>query len=716
MITKRSEVLCMQYTLKSPRYQFAFETDGHTARIAGGHMGGIPAAPSPLFTATLKNTADNRKLHIDTLSHWEEIQIHAFEQSLAFYFHIPSEIEGLTVMVKAAGDQDGITWQTDVSNANPAWSVMEITYPTPLLAAEECDLFLPLTSGLVLKNAGQRCYQETSFYPFHQACMQYFALYNARGGVYIGIEDGRAAVKRFDIRVQDGMASIQASFFGINGGKPGNSFSLFGAARWQAFAGDWYDATMLYAKFVHAQANWLPPIGEQGRLDTPAHFQNVPFWVCDYIPNSASQGDNRPMNLSAGSDKTDPGYWYQAVIDLQEALGVPIAYHVYNWHEIPFNIEYPHFLPAKTAFAEGVKKLREHDVYILPYINAVSWEMHDEEGGHAVTFRNTGCHGAVLDENGEYQVEDYPQKTRRTGKTAKLAPMCPTWNEWGNLMEALVREMERTLDIDGVYFDQISATPSYPCYNPEHTHLPGGGDYWVEGYTRMMDKIRMHKPADSFYFSECNAEPYLKSFDGFLTWMWVRDGEVPAFSAIYAGYTQMLGRCTIGRKKEDFDFFKYCTANSLLYGQQIGWCKADVLFDTDRLSYLKQLVQLRYQYTSLFRSARMLRPPVVTCDAKPVVTSPALWFKDDLVMEQVLAGAWQARSGERLVIFLVNNAERPSAFSLAFPAAEYALERYRLSEDCVLEGDTGRLSGTLQPLECRVWEWREKDEPLCSTP
>ena len=27
------------------------------------------------------------------------------------------------------------------------------------------------------------------------------------------------------------------------------------------------------------------------------------------------------MNLSAGSDKTDPGYWYQAVIDLQEALG-----------------------------------------------------------------------------------------------------------------------------------------------------------------------------------------------------------------------------------------------------------------------------------------------------------------------------------------------------------------------------------------------------------
>ena len=74
----------MQYTLKSPRYQFAFETDGHTARIAGGHMGGIPAAPSPLFTATLKNTADNRKLHIDTLSHWEESRSTLLSKALRF--------------------------------------------------------------------------------------------------------------------------------------------------------------------------------------------------------------------------------------------------------------------------------------------------------------------------------------------------------------------------------------------------------------------------------------------------------------------------------------------------------------------------------------------------------------------------------------------------------------------------------------------------------
>lgn len=345
----------MQYTLKSPRYQFAFETDGHTARIAGGHMGGIPAAPSPLFTATLKNTADNRKLHIDTLSHWEEIQIHAFEQSLAFYFHIPSEIEGLTVMVKAAGDQDGITWQTDVSNANPAWSVMEITYPTPLLAAEECDLFLPLTSGLVLKNAGQRCYQETSFYPFHQACMQYFALYNARGGVYIGIEDGRAAVKRFDMRVQDGMASIQASFFGINGGKPGNSFSLFGAARWQAFAGDWYDATMLYAKFVHAQANWLPPIGEQGRLDTPAHFQNVPFWVCDYIPNSASQGDNRPMNLSAEAIKPTQDTGTRRSSTCKKRWGFPSRTTCTTGTRFLSTSNIPIFCPPKRRLPKGSK-------------------------------------------------------------------------------------------------------------------------------------------------------------------------------------------------------------------------------------------------------------------------------------------------------------------------------------------------------------------------
>ncbi len=47
---------------------------------------------------------------------------------------------------------------------------------------------------------------------------------------------------------------------------------------------------------------------------------------------------------------------------------------------------------------------------------------------------------------------------------------------------------------------------------------------------------------DRMLTTECNAEPFLKWFDGYLTWHWQYDGQVPAFPAIYGGAIQMFGR------------------------------------------------------------------------------------------------------------------------------------------------------------------------------
>ena len=168
--------------------------------------------------------------------------------------------------------------------------------------------------------------------------MQYYAVYSESGGIYLGVEDGRAAIKRFASSAGEGSFSLNCDFFAVNSGGAANSFELYGEARWQPFVGDWYDASMIYANFVRESAEWLP---ELGRPDTPERFRNNPFWICDYIPNSPYQRDNKPMSLSAGSDIYEADYWYSAPIRLQKELGVPIAYHVYNWHQIPFNIEYP---------------------------------------------------------------------------------------------------------------------------------------------------------------------------------------------------------------------------------------------------------------------------------------------------------------------------------------------------------------------------------------
>lgn len=698
-----------EYHISGNQYQTTIKWNDKTAWIADGYFGDIALEEGSLFRACIKDVKSGEKKTITSESIWKSVRVKDHGHILDIRFSEPEGIAELMFAVKGVYDEKGISWSIDVINDNPEWSVMEVDYPTPLMKADYFDMFVPSGSGLEIKDAGKVGFSEDAGYPGGKLCMSYFAVYGKKSGIYIGIEDGQGSVKYLQMKAAENRAVFKATFYGPGGSQPSNTFSVCGCSRWQHIEGDWYDATMLYAHFVRTKANWLPEIGEDGRTDTPRRFKKIPFWVADYIPNSPSQGDNKPMRLSAGSDIYDKGYWVDAVIQLQEELGVPVAYHVYNWHEIPFNIEYPHFLPAKQEFIEGAKKLKEHPIYVIPYINSVSWESRDVEMGHEINFENVGAKEAIIRENGEFDMEPFPQKTVK-GETSQLMHMCPSSKIWHTFINNLVTEMEGTLPIDGVYFDQIGATRSIPCYNPSHGHLPGGGSYWVEGYRLMMEKIKAGKPDDNFYFTENNAENYAKSFDGFLTWKWVRNAQVPAFPAVYTGYIEMLGRITMGTKKGDYAFFKYSLAQSLLYGQQLGWCKADIVYDKQWMAFLKQMVHLRYAYTELFHCSDLLRTPKVTSSISAKITSPALGYKEDIVMEQISAGAWRYRNKEKLVLFCINVAEEEGEYELAFSAEEYGLDEYELPEDFCVEDNTCKVRGRIAPESYRVWELRRKHE------
>ena len=215
-------------------------------------------------------------------------------------------------------------------------------------------------------------------YPATSQCMQYFAAYGKEGGIYLGAHDSKGYVKRTEIKTESGEGFIQILYPAEGANTPGNSFKMPGVFRWQYFEGDWYDATMIYKDFVLKNATWIPEINEMGRVDTCDKYLEIPFWICDYVPNSEYQRDNMPASISAGSDIYEKDYWYSAATKLKKELGTPVAYHVYNWHHIPFNVEYPHFMPPKEGTVEGFKKLRNEDIYIMPYINAVSWETEDK--------------------------------------------------------------------------------------------------------------------------------------------------------------------------------------------------------------------------------------------------------------------------------------------------------------------------------------------------
>ena len=647
--------------LKKGQVDFRVLKDG--IKILGGYLGEMKIKESPLFSVRLKNVDSLEEKIIDSSCKWEKVN--AKQDASVFTFQNPDKINGLTIEFNLIKTNDYISWVGKVINENKQWSVMDIDYPTPTLYAEDFTLFVPHASGIAFKNAGKRGYEYDYFYPSSKACMQYFATYTNKNGVYVAVEDGKAAIKNFKVVAKDDVCMYKLTLIAPDASLAENSFQFFGECKWQVFDGDWFDATMLYSKFVTEKANWLPEIDENGRKDLSDKYKDVAFWITDCMPNSTYHRDNVPTSLVIGTSGYTNTYWKDAPILLRKELGVPIAYHVYLWHEIPFNIEYPHFLPARKDFIEGAKQLRENGIYVVPYINGVSWETRDGVANHEVNFDNTGIDGAVINENGEISVEKYPQTTIK-GDEADLAPICPTFNKWREIIKGVSEQMHKTLPIDGIYFDEIAAHRARRCYNKKHNHTKGGGTYWADGYNKLMEEIKEIKPKDNFYFTECNAEPYMKGFDGFLSWYWMADEQVPAFSALYGGYVQFIGRYMLGKKKNDLEFFKYNIAQSLVYGQQLGWHKADVVYNEQALKFLKPVVQMRHKYNFFFANAKMLRPPVITCNLAEKITTPALHHTEMVHMEQVLGGLWQSRKDGKIVLFVVNISEESAKAKIKF--------------------------------------------------
>jgi len=76
--------------------------------------------------------------------------------------------------------------------------------------------------------------------------------------------------------------------------------------------------------------------------------------------------------------------------------------------------------------------------------------------------------------------------------------------------------------------------------------------------------------------TECNAEPFVKWFDGYLTWHWQHDGQVPAFPAVYGGAIQMFGRAYRGGPTKDLAL-RMKAGQQLVFGEQIGWIDPNIV-------------------------------------------------------------------------------------------------------------------------------------------
>ena len=578
--------------------EYAAKNDGVSLLCKGN--------PYPITAMLVKEIATGDYQYLDTESGWENFTVTEKENGTEFFF-----MSGLGVGMRLFGEicpDSRIEWEVEAINNSPNHTLIWCGYPRFHYAPDEiCDLFHPYGGGAVEVGFNRTDGYKGCPYPVGlRWSMPYMAAYN-REGIYYAIHDPKGGFKHFSVYTAGGQFRFSGKYCAENLGEPANGFALPGKAVWQSFKGDWFDATEIYRAFAET-CSWMPK--DNSRI--PEWMQELPFWTMDWVPNETDAEEPIPISLRPNTDAYGPDCWFEIPLKLREELGVPFGYHLYNWHKIPFNNDYPHYFPTKQALPRGLEKLKQADIRIMPYINALLWDNRDR-ADEDWQFTAIAKAGAVKKESGEPAILTYSAH-EKDGQLAKLSPMCPTSRVWRNKLKEITTRLFEELGVDGVYLDQTAAHGPHPCMDKTHSHKPGGGSWWSENQRELLAALNAIKPADKIFTSEGTAEVYANSLDGLLSWAWiVVDKYVPAFMRVYGGKVMVLGRNANGYMKDNVIYWKYHLAQGLVAGEQMGWINADFVYDKQRLEFAKKLIRFRYENREFFRSCRPMRPPVVEC-------------------------------------------------------------------------------------------------------
>lgn len=619
-----------------------------------------PDSP-PLFSLELRHGEKKEHLTLAADSGWHRADVSGVDASgtrvMTFQEPIDDHLNGISVEVKLLSDNkdNALTWDLQVTNDSKQLSLWRVVFPqvTVRYLGEGSSVFLPHTAGIELSDMWNTADRRGGTYPSGWTCMQYMAAYDAAGrtGLYVGAHDPFGSTK--DILAQ-GQPDQRAVVFRFeypvpDMGKSGVNFELPGETTWQLLRGDWFDAARIYRTWVSHEAKWWPQLGPDGRSDTPEWMRQLPVWALTGGPAS----DCVPQ-----------------LKVFAEELGVPVGFHWYNWHQIPFDNDYPHYFPPKDGFAEGVAELKKTGVYVMPYINGRLWDTHDK-GSEDWQFTSVALAAATKDEAGNPYTESYGSK-ESDGNSVQLAAMCPSTPLWQSRVHDIVLRLFNEYGLNGVYIDQIAAAQPRLCFDKSHAHPLGGGHWWTEGYWKMLDAIRAAKPAECMLTTECNAEPYIKWFDGYLTWHWQEQNMVPAFPAVYGGAIQMFGRAYRGGPSQDLAN-RMKAGQQLVFGEQIGWFSPDIIKRPDCGQFLRDCVQLRWRLKEYFYAGQMTRPPKLIGEI-PKLTADWQWNGEwPITTDAIMTGAWQLRRDGRVVLLFVNVSDSSFSSHLELDPGKYKI-------------------------------------------
>ena len=593
----------------------------------------------PLWEATFR-TGEGKEIVTTSAAGFGEVVVIETPDGARIRWAEPTEapLAGVVVEQRFAVTDDTLACSLRVDHPSEA-SLLDVT-PLPLglarLGRSPADDWVldPKVSGGLVQDPGRSYPGHSGVYPSGWTSFQFGAFYDPDGGLYFGCHDPEAWTKEIRTKAAGGGVDAGMKWFAADRTRPGNGFRQSGETVVRLFEGDWFDAARIYRGWAEKHAEWWP---DAGRPDTPEWMKDIAVWV----------------NASGHSDDVVP-----KVKRFAEYMGVPTALHWYSWHEIPFDVNYPHYFPAKPGFAEGVAELQAAGVRVMPYINGRLWDINAED------FQTVAFPSAAKKEDGQNYAESY-------GSGTDLAPMCPTTDLWRDTVrQTVVRLCGPENNVDGVYIDQVAAAAPAMCHDPSHGHPLGGGSWWTKGgywelLARLREELRDLSP-EKMITTECNAEPYARFFDGYLTWHFWYGDQAPITAAVYGGTIQLFGRTSEGGEQS----VRLKTAQALVWGEQVGWYGSEIMDHAVNGPFLRRCARLRHHLREFLARGRMEHPPALSGDIPNVSCQ---WRGGEATYPAVQAGAWSAPDG-RLAVIFANVLDEPLTLTWKVDGDYYAID------------------------------------------
>ena len=591
---------------------------------------------SPLFYLTGESLKDDGYVTVSSANGWKNTEVIRTEEGVVAVFSGHNELEGVTVTLTAVCSHNTVEWKTQINSVNENYTL--VTCDNPILTfdtGENVRIFYPYGSGEVYTTEKKKGFKNAQNYPSYGVSMQYMAFYNVKTGrgIYYGMHDPAPAYKRFifEKRAGDGFMKIVACQPLTDIDKGCNSQSLCGKCVWKLFDGDWYDAAVIYRDWAEKEAEFLATSRKE-----PEWFVKAPHWWLVHIGDDASFADD--------------------IIEATKTLGTDSPVHLYLWHNAPFDNDYPHYFPVRPHAKEGLKKLHDAGVKVMPYINGRLWDTRDKKA-EDFEFTSVAKPYTTKDRHGVCFTETYSSK-EEDGSKVCLSIMCPSTALWQEKMAYTVGRLINDEGFDGVYMDQIAAAQPYSCCDKGHPHVAGGGEWWCRSYRALLDRVYRGLPEDAMLTTECTADPFISHMGGYLSWLWIRNDQVPAFPVIYSKHISMFGRSYQSDKDPDWTGARIFIAQSLVYGEQLGWIGIKHFMNNPYRDFYVNCVRTRDILGEYFYvGTELLRPPVIDTDIPVLRTESCSQAINNLVEEKAIMGCIRKQADGKKLLLLVNAAK-----------------------------------------------------------